>query len=281
MGTFRFVQFEFGFLLGPSDGRFLIRPETEAPPQHILVLKTLGALERRRFKGRRGTVVTDAEPEPVPTSRATVIAPADVSQAEAAAWLTDARGSNESANAEVEDALKVLNHSLQAHRISRGDAAARDVSADLALITRIGYGSGDEVADGQYEEAWELPRRGVRFAKRSMEAPDERFAALIGGREQLFACEELVMRARTDLNAGRTREAALQARIALETLLAELGDDLPGGRGRALTADRELAGAAANEALRGDLRPEVADSLAEFVERMESALRARRLASSL
>ena len=56
-----------------------------------------------------------------------------------------------------------------------------------------------------------------------MEAPEERFAALLGGRESPLAAEELVLRARADLDAGRPREAALQARVALEALLAELG----------------------------------------------------------
>ena len=56
-----------------------------------------------------------------------------------------------------------------------------------------------------------------------MEAPEERFAALVGGHGSPLAADELVLRARADLDAGRTREAALQARVALEALLAELG----------------------------------------------------------
>ena len=62
-----------------------------------------------------------------------------------------------------------------------------------------------------------------------MEAPDERFAALLGGREAALACEELVLRARADADAGRDREAALQARIALESLLSEM-EKLPAAR---------------------------------------------------
>ena len=77
------------------------------------------------------------------------------------------------------------------------------------------------MADGRFSDAWELPRERTR-TRRSMEAPEERFAALLGGRERPLACEELVLRARADLDAGRPREAALQARVALEALLAEL-----------------------------------------------------------
>jgi hypothetical protein len=109
-----------------------------------------------------------------------------------------------------------------------------------------------------------------------MEAPEERFAALVGGREQVLACEELVLRARADLDSGRLREAALQARVALEGLLAEM-PDIPGERRPALEADRELVGRAANAALTGDLPTDLARDLAEVVVRMESALRARRL----
>ena len=83
-----------------------------------------------------------------------------------------------------------------------------------------------------------------------MEAPDERFAALLGGREATLACEELVLRARADADAGRDREAALQARIALESLLSEM-EKLPATRRQALEEDRGPVGQAANAALRG------------------------------
>ena len=45
---------------------------------------------------------------------------------------------------------------------------------------------------------------------------------MLGGREQLDACETLLLRARADLDAGRSREAALQLRVGLEALLVEL-----------------------------------------------------------
>ena len=192
------------------------------------------------------------------------------------------RADKELADGLVDGALRVLNQALHAHRLAKTDPHSRDASDSVALITRIGFGSGDEVADGQYGEAWELPRAGRRrLAKRSMDAPDERFAALLGGREPLYACEELVLRARIDLDAGRMREAALQARIALETVLSELGTEIPGNRRPALEGDRELAGDAANQALKGALDPELTEPLTEFIVRMEAALRARRLADSL
>jgi hypothetical protein len=281
VSSFRFVQFEFGFLLGPSDGRFIVRKDLASEVEHILVLGTLGALERRLLKGRKGNLVTAAEPEPVPTSRATVIDPEEVTAAEGAAWLNAARRDKEFADDEVDGALRVLNQALHAHRLAKSDPHSRDASDNVALVTRLGFGSGEDVADGHYSEAWELPRGARRRAKRSMDAPDERFAALLGGREPIYACEELVLRARVDLDAGRMREAALQARIALETVLAELGSEIPGNRRPALEGDRELAGEAANQAVRGDLEPQLAEPLEEFIARMEAALRARRMADSL
>ncbi|HMC50738.1 MAG TPA: hypothetical protein VKH20_08835, partial [Solirubrobacterales bacterium] len=52
--------------------------------------------------------------------------------------------------------------------------------------------------------------------------PQERVAAILRDREQLDACETLLLRARADVDAGRDREAALQLRIGVEALLAEL-----------------------------------------------------------
>ena len=276
---FGFVQFEFGFLLGPGDGRFLVRAAPDAEPESVLVMTTLGAPQRRFLAGRKGREVTDAEAEPVPTSRATVTRPSPFADsAKAEAWLAGLRGDPDAADAEVSDGLVILNRAIHAHRASRADPHARDVSADSALVVRIGFGPGEAVADGHYAQAWELPGD-RRHTRRSMEAPEERFAALMGGRERVLACEELVLRARADLDAGRAREAALQARVALESLLAEM-PSIPGDRRPALEADREAVGRAANAALEGDLEHDLAQDLDAVVVRMESALRARRLGSA-
>ncbi|MBA3299126.1 MAG: hypothetical protein H0U24_03500, partial [Thermoleophilaceae bacterium] len=108
-------------------------------------------------------------------------------------------------------------------------------------------------------------------------APEERFAALLGGREPLLICEELVLRARADLRARRAREAALQTRVALESLLAELERGLPPDRRRALVADRAAVGDAANAALLGELEEEAIAAVEASVGRMEGALRGRRI----
>jgi hypothetical protein len=162
--------------------------------------------------------------------------------------------------------VAVLNRALFARRLATADPYLAEVSVARALIARVGYGEGDAVVDGRYAEALELPRPGARRVKRSMEAPDERFAALLGAREQPLVAEELVLRARMDLDAGRTREAALQARVALEAL----GDP-------ALASHRPNVAASANAALAGNLDDTGLQAVTEAVMAMEAALRRHRL----
>lgn len=241
------------------------------------MLATLGAPQRRMLRGRRGRRVTETEPEPVPTSRATVIRPAPFAdRALAASWLDGLRGSADALQAELAEAVSTLNRAIAAHRAARAAPYARDVAHEGALAVRVGFGSGDAVAEGRFADAWELPPDTAKV-KRSMESPDERFAALLGGRETTLAAEELVLRARADLDAARGREAALQARIGLEALLAE-GNSLPEHRRAALLEDRGPIGDAANAALRGDLDPATLQAVGAAIERLESALRAHRLA---
>jgi hypothetical protein len=264
------VQLEFGFLLGPPDGRYLVRSDAQGEVESILVLRTLGAPQRRLLRGRKGRAVESAEPEPVPTARATVVrAQPFGSSSEADEWLAELRRDEERRQAEMAASVRVLNRALHAHRVARAESALPDLSDDRALVARIGFGSGDAVADGRFDSAWELPAR-RRRTKRSMEAPEERFAAVLAGRERALPGEDLVLRARADLDAGRSREAALQARVALESLIA----DLPGA---GLDVERTSVGDAANAALQGELESDLERSLGDAVARMEAALKRRRL----
>jgi hypothetical protein len=250
-----------------------VRSSAGGPVEAVLVLSTLGAPERRRLRARRPQPVEHVAPEPVPTARATVVRPEPFrSSDEAGAWLAGLRRDAGAAEAELEAALRVLNRALRAHRAATADPYAGDVVAERALVARLGYGRGDAVADGRFAEAVELPPAGARRVRRSMEAPDERFAALLGGRERTLAGEELLLRARSDFEAGRTREAALQARVALEALIAELD----AGAAGALGEHRGSVGDAANAALDGELPDEVAARLAAALAAMEAAVRRHR-----
>jgi len=263
-----------------------VRPSADALVESVLVLRTLGAPERRRSAGGRGPLgrgrprrIESAEPEPVPTSRAMIVRGAPFPDAdEAVAWLAGLRGDRDALDSEVDAAVGVLNRALHAHRVATADPYETEVSPERALVVRVGYGSGEQVADGRFEECVELPRSGGRRPRRSMEAPEERFAALLGGREEVLPAEELVLRARADLNAGRLAEAALQARVAIEALLAAgLASADSGPAGASLAGHREAIASAANATLRGELPGDSSAALEEAVAAMELALKRHRL----
>ena len=244
-----------------------MRERAEGPVEAVLVLGTLGAPERRWLRDRRPRNVEDVAPEPVPTARATIVrAEPFRDEAEAGAWLDELRRDAEAREAELDGGLRMLNRALRAQRAAAVDPYVSELSARRALAARLGYGRGRAVADGRFGEALELPSPAAGRVRRSMEAPEERFAAIIGGRETVLVAEELVLRARADLHAGRRREAALQARVAIEALLAETGD-------RSLDEHRELVVRAAAAALDGDPPHELEDAVAA----MEGVLRRRRL----
>ena len=231
------------------------------------MLKTLGAPERRLLGRRRPKAVDAAEVEPVPTSRATIVEakPYD-SAAEADAWLDEAARDSDSA---VAAATRELNFVLRSHRAAAGDPYARDIRADHALVVRLGYGEGEQVADGRFGRAVELPKEPQKRKRGEALAPQERLAAILGGRDTLLVGEELLLRAQLDLDAGRTREAALQARVALESLLGELDEKFAAP----LRPLRDPVARAANAALDGELSAGDAGALVDAVEQMAAAAR--------
>jgi hypothetical protein len=279
---FLFVQFEFPWALGPEPGRYTIRERLGEAPAHILVLRTLGAPERRLLPTRRRS--RDAQPEPlpvpVPTSRATLVDTTALDGRDAA----ERRLREADLDALIDAAVARLNRVLHAHRVAVADPCAREVAREQALVVRVGYGDGEDVADGRWDRARELPavawrgggrRRGGAAALR----PQERLAALLGGRDAALACEELTLRARSDLDAGRLREAALQLRVAFEAALAELEpwreQATLAARLDELRASRDDVAAAANAALRSGLDDEHAATVRVVLGRVEAALRAR------
>jgi hypothetical protein len=252
-----------------------VRGGPDGEPQSVIALKTLGAPERRLLRGRRVKHVTDGKAEPVPTVRATVIAAeAFASPLEAEAWLGALKRDGDALRSEARLGAAELNRMLRAHRAAAADPFAVEVSPIHALVVRVGYGVGDLVAEGRYDDALEMPRTEAGALSRGRRGdvlgPGERLAAILSGRDELLACEELVLRARADLEAHRPREAALQARIALEALLAEVDS-----ADAELAACRSEVGDAANAALRGDPPDHLQSAVAHAVERMERALRGR------
>ena len=274
---FRFVQVEVPWPLGPEDGRYVVRRHAGEQPDHVLVMKTLGASERRSRRGKRDrSVAPEPEPTPVSTGRATIIAATPLgSEEEAARWLQAV-----DREAEVDAALVVLNRALHAQRVSVADPYAREVGRDDTLVTRLGFGVGEQVAEGRWTEAVELGQAKRKRVKRTAALrPQERVAALLSGRDVALACELLVLRTRADLDAGRQREAALQLRVALDALLAELPAWSDRGdladRIAELESERETVDRVAGVALQHGLDPEDAAEVERVLRRGEAALRAR------
>ena len=248
----------------------------------MLVIATLGAPERRRLSSRRTKTNAQVEPEPTPvtTGRATVITVGEpfADEDEAASWLT-AAGEDE-----LELDLAVLNRALHAFRLVSADPYLASVGRHQLLVARIGYGAGEEVADGLWTQAHELMVPQHRERRARVLAPQARLAALLGGRDNPLACEELALRARLDLDQGRDREAALQVLVALDAAIAELASD-PTAQALAERVDelreyRDPVTAAAQAALEGPLDDDDRAVAVRALERIEAALRARALANS-
>jgi hypothetical protein len=268
--------------LGPPDGRYLLRaPDAppDSPPAHVLVVATLGATERRAPRFGRRTKQVDAPPEPEPaqvsTGRATVIDVAErlVDESRAAAWLKHA------GEERLAEDLAVLNRALHAFRLATADPYLNSVERRQALVARIGYGLGEEVAEGLWTDARELVVLDRRQRRSRILHPQARLAALLSGRERPLASEELALRARLDLEHDRRRESALQLLVALDAAIAELAADEHAeelaGRIDELREQRDPVAHAAQAALEGPLDEAQSETVTFALGRVEAALRAR------
>ncbi len=231
---FLFIQCELPWELGPPDGRYLLRSPTGGEPERVIVLATLGAARatltreagplRRRASARRRAVAAEPEPEPVTTASATIVDPISVSaERQAQAWLDELQPERE-----VAAAFAALNRVLHAQRIATADPYAREVSPAQALTIRAGWGEGEQVAEGHWLHAVELPLAGARQRVRrraSALRPDERLAEMLAARERPLLCEELTLRARLDLDQGRLDHATIELDRALFAALAELSEE--------------------------------------------------------
>ena len=245
----------------------------------MLVARTFGApapSRRLRRKPKPQRAKAGAVPT-VPLTELTVIETRPI-EGDAGRWLEDLRDDEERRDELVERALVHVARALAARRVATKDPAIADPTLDATVGIRIGHGDGDELVDGRFADALDLPREAGPRSRAAALRPQERMAALLGGRERALVCEELILRARADLDAGRVREATLQIRVGLEALLAERealdapGQDPDLGE---LDGRRQAIGQAANEALRGEPSAERAAEVAESVAICERVLRRR------
>lgn len=279
---YRFVQLEYAWPLGPDDGRYLLRDHAGEDAHHVVVFASWPTVPQRRSR-RWGR---EQEPQNVPAetglSRATLVETAAVDEERARTWLDGLE--DDTAREAITASLQILNRTLRAFRAATADPVLREVTAEQALTQRVGYGQGVEVADGAWTAARDLPPaedkadRGSRKRAAALR-PQERFAALLGGRDAVLACEELALRGRLDLEQDRPREAALQVHLALEAALAELAafrsQETVGRRLDELAEFRDRVARAANEALQGGPSAATVSTVGEALDKLEATLRAR------
>ncbi|HWW66498.1 MAG TPA: hypothetical protein VNY83_00810 [Solirubrobacterales bacterium] len=282
------MQFEFAGTLAVADGRYLARDGNNGGEESVLVVETLAAPAPPSRRRRRPRQVEAGEPAGVlPLARATAVRAFEPfgTEQDAAHWLDAATETEDTIDELVADAIGLLNRALHAHAAASADPHVTELHPERAVKARIGYGSGDEVAAGHFGAAREVDVWATGASRRRRRAedlnPQQRTAAVLGGRDRIDACETLLLRARADLDAGRDREAALQLRVGLEALLAELPGAVsdPGHDEDMATLHerRGEAGEAANAALQGELGPVAARNMGELIEICERVLRRRRI----
>jgi len=281
---FGFVQLDFGGALGVADGRYVVRDDDG---QSVLVVETVGAPpppRRRRRRPRESA--PDPMPETLPLTRVTVVRSDHpfATEEDAARWLDETVADETATDELIADGLAHLNRALHASAVASGDPHLQALSPSRTTAVRVGYGSGEQVAEGAFTAAREVDVHGGKSKRRQRDEtlrPQERLAGILGGREQLDTCETLILRARADLDAGRPREAALQLRVGLDALLVELADafDDPGHSEDMATLEsrRGEAIAVAAAALAGDLDATQLATVEDLTALCERVLRRRRV----
>ncbi|MGE4428949.1 MAG: hypothetical protein AB7G37_21050, partial [Solirubrobacteraceae bacterium] len=136
--------------------------------------------------------------------------------------LTQIAESDEQQAHWVQEGLSLINRAIRAHRAGSRDPYVVEVARRDARHVRIGYGTTDEVRDGRFTEAVDVPPPpGTRAPRSTMLAPSEAVADALTGRLDVLECEDLLLRAYLDLDHGRTRAAAHQVGAALALVVAE------------------------------------------------------------
>jgi hypothetical protein len=298
---FLFLQFEFTHAVGPHAARYVVGADAPAPTGARSVVETRNedlAGVRRRIGGADVLVVGVVE---APAARPKLLRrarPADVSagpaavplslvtfvkgtrpfqdEREASSLLGQVRQSEEAQDAFVGEALEVLNLAIRAHRAGTHDPYALEVTRRDARSVRIGYGSTEEVQEGRWRTAIELPPPSGRRPRRIERLrPAEAVAGVLAGHATVLESEDLLVRGLIDLDNGRTRAAAFQVNAALRLLTAETGADAP-PEVQAVCGLAGRAGALEASAAEGSLSEAQAAELESIIDEIAAALDARR-----
>ncbi|HEY6636795.1 MAG TPA: hypothetical protein VIZ61_03840 [Solirubrobacterales bacterium] len=223
------------------EGRYLVR---EDEIERVLIVQELDAPRPGRRGRRRAQPVAPGEPEPVPVTRVTVTGVSFDDASAGSAWLKETLRDRDRGTQELRDATRIVNRALSALRAEARDPLVQEIGATKALAIRLGHGTGDELADGRWTDASELPQ--PRRGRLDDVEPQTRVAAVLAGRDEVHPAETLMQRARLDAQQGRDAEA----RYGLQAARAALREE-PGPRRdqllKELAAIEERLGQAASQ----------------------------------
>lgn len=200
------------------EGRYLVR---EDDAERVLIVQELDAPRPQRRGRRRARPVDPGEPDQIPVTRVTVTGPALADAAEGAAWLKRALADREHGSQELRNATRIINRALNALRAEARDPLVQEIGVTRALAVRVGHGTGDQLAEGRWTEASQLPQphRGRLDDVESQ----SRVAAVLAGRDEVHPAETLMQRARLDVQQGRDAEARYGLQAARAALREKPG----------------------------------------------------------
>ena len=213
-----FVQLELAGKIGLPEGRYLVR---EDDAERVLIVQELDASRPQRRGRRRPRPVAPGEPEQVPLTRVTVTGVSFEDASGGSAWLKETLANRERGMRELRDATRIVNRALNALRAEARDPLVQEIGMTKALAIRLGHGTGDELAEGRWTEASQLPRQ--HRGRLDDVDPQSRVAAVLAGRDQVHPAETLMQRARLDAQQGRDAEARYGLQAARAALREEPG----------------------------------------------------------
>ncbi len=310
-----FVQVKLPAMLSVPDGRWLLRAADGGEGHQVAIVHTVEVpsaptaaiappappapartpdrdCESHRERFTFVTVV-DGDPLPSPETAGEVLARIEAEEA-------------------IDIAFGAIDRLCEACRIAAADDRAGTVDRRATLALWAGYGEGEQLSVGRSTEARRLrlpadeqsigpsqslgpsqstrqipsmrARRSHRRGLLAGAAAQERIAALLSGREVALICEELVLRASSDLKAGRYAHCAIELERAYAAALSELADHpgvaLAGRYAELQRLHQHLAAQAAGivaGAGAGEPSPVDRSMLSSALQSLQAALRARRL----
>jgi hypothetical protein len=200
-------------LIGLPEGRYLAR---EGDAERVLIVQQLGAARPGRRRRRRARQADPGEPEVLPLTRVTVTGQELADARAGERWLQGLTRDAEGRAAEVRSATRLVNRALNALRAGARDPLVQEIGATRALVIRVGYGTGQELAEGRWTDAKELPK--PRSGRLDDVEAQTRVASVLAGRDEVHPAETLLLRARLDAEQGRAAEARYGLRAASAAL---------------------------------------------------------------